>query len=178
MKIFVSLTALIFSLTFGFSAAKAAEPMGAGTNSCGYAMTVVPVPTPTTLAAFTGPTIIDAWTTNDLYNPYSEVYDFTSGQGLIAFVVEYYHVGGAIPEQWQRGWKCGNELAIVKTCNFKWTVILPPGTYLLINYFDPNQFPPGSFDWAAKVGNVVAGWPNIDTVRPWCSNIHPAQPLP
>lgn len=165
--------AVLLFLALLTAPAKAATPE-AGTNSCGYSMTVIPVDTPVTPAAYTGPTIIDTWTTNDpFYNPFNEVYDFTSGQGVIAFVVEYYHTGGPIPEQFSRGYKCGNELAIAKTCNFKWTIgYLPPGVYLLVNYFDPNMFPPGSYDWAAKVGNVVSGWPYIDSARPWCININ------
>ena len=148
-----------------------------GTNSCGYEMIVVPA----TGSATTGldainnqPAILDTWTTNDPFiNPYSEVYNFAAGQDTLAFVVRYYHTGGALPEQWARGWRCGDETRIIKTCNFKWTIgYMPPGEYLLINYFSPVDFKPGEYDWASKVGNVVFGWPNIEATRPWCFTIH------
>lgn len=146
-----------------------------GTNSCGYEMIVVPVEQPLYLpssAIPTQPAILDAWTTNDLNNPL-EVYDFTYGQDILAFVVKYSHIGGPLPEQWAKGWKCNTEIPL-KTCQFTWTIgYLPPGDYLLINYFNPVTYPSGNYDWAAKVGDVVFGWPNISKTRPECFVIHP-----
>lgn len=145
-----------------------------GNSSCGYIMKVIPVQrTPAMGGPLNAPAILDAWTTNDpLGNPYSEVYDFATGQDIMGFVVEYNHTGGFLPEQWAKGWICGTEIP-VKICNFKWTIgYLPPGVYLLINYFDPVEFPIGNYDWASKVGNVVFGWPNINASRPWCFKVH------
>ncbi len=144
-----------------------------GTSSCGYEMQVVPVEVSAIANIFDKPTIIDVWTTNDpLGNPYSEVYDFTVVQDTIAFVVEYFHTGGLLPEQWARGWNCGTD-KVVKTCHFEWTIgNLPAGVYLLINYFDPVEFPAGEYDWASKVGDVVFGWPNISDARPLCFTTH------
>ncbi|OHB70199.1 MAG: hypothetical protein A2W23_08075 [Planctomycetes bacterium RBG_16_43_13] len=148
----------------------------AGINSCGYEMMIVPLISgqASADAVQQQPAVTDAWTTNDPYaNPESEVYEFLNNQDTLAFVVKYSHAGGLIPEQWARGWQCGNEEKIVKTCNFKWTVgYLPSGDYLLINYFDPVQFKAGEYEWASKVGNVVFGWPNISSTRPWCMTIH------
>jgi hypothetical protein len=171
MKKFLTIAALLLFLTLYIQAFTFASD---GINSCGYEMDVIPVETPAIASIFDNPTIIDAWTTNDPFgNPYSEVYDFTIGQDTIAFVVEYFHTGGLLPEQWARGWNCGQEDQIVKTCYFKWTIgYLPAGVYLLINYFDPVEFPPGEYDWASKVGDVVFGWPNISATRPWCFTIH------
>jgi len=143
-----------------------------GVNSCGYEMMVVPVQIPAALEPATTPGIVDAWTTNDPFgNPWSEVYNFTAGQGLLGLVVEYNHAGGTIPEQASRGWICGDETQVAKTCRFKWTVPLPPGTYLLINFLDPVPLGNTEFDWAAKVGDVVFGWPDISATRPWCFSI-------
>ena len=165
MKKGILLIALIFLLSPG--TVLSAD----GTNSCGYEMVIIPAPAtiPTPNAAVDQPAILDAWTTNNPFgNPSSEEYSFTGGQDTLAFVVKYHHIGGPIPEQWNRGWRCGNETQPVKTCNFKWTAVLPIGDYLLINYFSPVDFRAGEYDWAAKVGNVVFGWPNIDATRPWC----------
>lgn len=105
--------------------------------------------------------------------PYTEVYDFTHGLDTIAFVVEYFHIGGLLPEQKAFGFNCGQEYPIIKTCYFQWTIgYLPPGVYLLINYFDPVEFPPGEYDWVSKVGDVIFGWPDINASRPWCFTIH------
>jgi hypothetical protein len=146
-----------------------------GVNSCGYEMIAVPAAAApgamSDIPPSPAPAILDAWTTNDPFvNPYNEVYQFTRGVDTLAFVVEYVHAGGAIPEQFARGWRCENETQINKTCRFKWTVgYLPPGTYLLINYMDPVKFGFGQYDWASKVGNVVFGWPDpASGSRPWC----------
>jgi hypothetical protein len=148
-----------------------------GESPCGYEMEVVPVGALTSDPGFgfenvsEGPAILEAWTTNDPYaNPYTEVYDFTYGQDTLAFVVEYDHTGGFLPQQWAAGWTCGTD-QLVKICRFDWTIgYLPPGTYLLINYFDPVMFK-GTYDWASKVGDVVFGWPDIDASRPECFTV-------
>lgn len=165
-------TIIMFNAGLSFSAQT--ESL-VGVNSCGYEMMIVSVPdTLSVTSTYDVPAIIDAWTTNDPYgNPYNEVYDFTMGVDVLAFVVEYYHTGGTLPEQWARGWVCGKEDRIMKTCRFKWTIsYLPPGTYLLINYQYPITFAPGSYDWAAKVGDVVFGWPNMSSIRPDCFTIY------
>jgi hypothetical protein len=144
-----------------------------GENNCGYEMMIVPVPgQEMTADVFDDPLIIDAWTTDDPFgNPFKEVYDFTVGEGNIAFVVEYFHTGGLLPRQFARGWTCGTDI-VRKTCRFDWTIgPVPPGIYLLINFFDPNPYPPGEYDWAAKVGDLFFGWPNIDELRPLCFTV-------
>jgi len=145
-----------------------------GTNTCGYEMMVVPVQTVASLGTATTPAILDAWTTNDPYmNPFAEVYDFARGVDTLAFVVYYRHTGGVIPDQYAKGWACRDEAVPLKTCRFNWTIgYLPPGDFLLINYFDPVQFPVGSYDWASKVGDVVFGWPDISSTRPSCFNVN------
>ncbi len=171
--IFLAVTLVVIMSDSG-PAFSGVQTDGDGTSPCGYDMVVLPADQPAGSAVFDGPTIIDAWTTNDPYgNPYTEVYDFTAGAEPIAFVVEYFHTGGLLPKQWARGWVCGDETQIVKTCTFDWTIgYLPEGVYLLINYFDPVEFRPGTYDWASKVGDVVFGWPDIDPSRPWCFTVN------
>ncbi len=177
MKKFISITALLMFLIFLLIGTAFSSD---GVSSCGHEMAIVPVEVttitnnnPVCTPLNDTPAINDAWTTNDPFgNPLNEVYDFTANQDTLAFVVEYYHTGGLIPEQWSRGWKCGSEIA-VRTCHFDWTIgCLPAGFYLLINYFDPVEFPAGEYDWASKVGDVVFGWPNMNESRPSCFRIH------
>lgn len=165
---------VLIAMMLVFTSASIGVAAGGGTNSCGYTMDIIPIAQQSSSIDMVLPdqaAILDAWTSNDPFNPNSEIYSFTRGQEPIAFVVKYHHVGGVVPEQWARGWTCGNESQIVKTCNFKWTASLPAGDYLLINYFNPVNFAPGEYDWAAKVGNVVYGWPNISASRPWCFSV-------
>ncbi|MBI5492874.1 MAG: hypothetical protein HY893_08085 [Deltaproteobacteria bacterium] len=151
----------------------AAMAQNVGVNSCGYTMEVIPATQGPAPAATDVPQILDAWTTNDPFvNPYSRVNDFTSGQGTLAFVVDYHHTGGTLPRQYNRAWSCGNEANILKTCSFRWTIpFLPAGDYLLVNYVAPVNLKPGSYDWAAKVGDVVFGWPDINASAPSCFTI-------
>jgi hypothetical protein len=170
MKKFTNIIALslflvlsVFSLAFS----------GDGINTCGYEMIVVPVQQASVMYdTLNTPAILDTWTTNNPFvSPPPEVYDFTTGQDTIGYVVQYNHIGGPLPEQWAKGWKCGTDIP-VKTCKFAWTIgYLPPGVYLLINYFDPVTYPPGSYDWASKVGDEVKGWPDM-SARPDCFTVH------
>jgi hypothetical protein len=113
------------------------------------------------------PAILDAWTT--LYpfsDPDIESYTFQKDADTLAFVVRYLHVGGQIPVQYGRAYLCGESSGSKKDCVFPWTIAAPPGEYLLINYYAECRFNAGVFDWAAKVGDVVFGYPDPSHNRP------------
>jgi hypothetical protein len=120
------------------------------------------------------PEIKDAWTTNDPFgDPFEKVYDFTIGTDTLALVTMYYHCGGFIPRQYARGYTCNTLEKVLMTCIYDWTVgPLPLGTYLLINFYDPVEFKAGIYDWATKVGDVIYGYPNVNTVPPECFTLH------
>ncbi|MBU4287984.1 MAG: hypothetical protein KKH84_09340 [Proteobacteria bacterium] len=121
-----------------------------------------------------GPQIIDAWTTNDPFgNPYVRANDFTIGSDILAFVTLYHHIGGFIPLQYIRAYTCDIEEDVLKTCRYDWTVgPLPEGIYLLINYYNPVEFPAHIFDWAVKVGDLIFGYPDQAAVPPGCVTLH------
>lgn len=128
---------------------------------------IIQVPAPAT--PVTTPAIIDAWTTNDINNPYNEVYIFNNNVDTLAFVTEYSHTGGNIPQQTSVSFTPGTKNILTK-CVYNWTMPLPPGTYLLINYFSAVSInkPSTTRDWAAKVGNATIGWPDqANNLRPW-----------
>jgi hypothetical protein len=121
------------------------------------------------------PKILDAWTTKYPYSsPGEECYEFVRHVDTLAFVVEYYHIGGQIPYQYGQAYDCGDDES-KKVCIFPWTVSAPPGIYWLINYYDDCHFNEGNFDWAAKVGNVVFGYPDPYYKRPLCFKIIEAE---
>lgn len=107
------------------------------------------------------PNILDAWTTNDLNNPYKEVYEFNKSVDTLAFVTDYFHAGGIIPQQYIGAFYPGTSKIVAK-CRYDWTIPLPPGEYLLINYYPKIMMPPVGLDWASKVGEVTFGYPDFN----------------
>jgi len=124
--------------------------------------------------AFACPEIVDVWTTNDPFgDPFTRVNDFTIGSDILALVTLYYHCGGLIPRQYARAYTCDPEEQALKTCRYDWSIgPLPEGLYLLINYYDPVEFPPGNYDFAVKVGDLVYGYPDPSEVPPDCFALH------
>ncbi len=118
------------------------------------------------------PAILDAWTTNlPFENPWKEVYTFKQWEDTLAFVTFYSHAGGRFPKQLYKGYLCGEDI-LRKACMFNWTIELPPGTYLLINWYGPwTKFPVGNYDWATRVGDVIFGSPKPYETRPLCFEV-------
>ena len=109
------------------------------------------------------PKIIDAWTTNDPFGaPRVRVNEFIFGSDILAFVIEYDHCGGDIPQQYVQAFTCDSAARVLKTCVYEGYHEPDPGNYLLINYYDPVEFQPGTFDWAAKVGDSVFALPKFN----------------
>jgi len=117
------------------------------------------------------PEILDAWTTKYPFgNPEDECYTFVKDTDTLGFVVEYLHPGGQIPKQYGQCYDCGDDEG-KKNCLFPWSATVPPGVYLLVNYYEVCKFNPGNFDWAAKVGAITFGYPNPAAKRPLCFEI-------
>ena len=172
-KIATTITLFIFCILISSPLAFPQAVGDSGFNSCGYEMIIIPIDSPPNGSVLTQPTILDAWTTDDPYgDPFKEVYQFSANQDTLAFVVQYYHTGGRIPQQFARAWRCNTEEK-AKDCRFNWTVDAEEGIYLLINYFERVPFKTGKYDWAVKVGALVFGWPNQDMTRPLCFEINP-----
>ncbi len=130
-------------------------------GACGN-QTIIPVSSPAKVS-LQAPNILDAWTTNDLNNPFKEVYEFNNGVDTLAFVTDYFHAGGLIPQQYIGAFYPGTSKIVAK-CRYDWTIILPPGEYLLINYYPKIMIasPPVRLDWAGKVGEVTFGYPDLN----------------
>lgn len=124
----------------------------------------IPVPG---IAPQAQPGIIDAWTTNNLSDPFTEVYTFKNNVDTLAFVTEYSHSGGVIPQQKSVSFIPETKTIFTK-CVYDWTAYSPPGTYLLINYYPViSVVHSRTLDWAGSVGDSTIGWPDLtNDLRP------------
>jgi hypothetical protein len=116
------------------------------------------------------PQVLDAWTTNDINNPFTEVYEFNNGTDTLALVTYYSHEGGIIPQQTSASFYTGTK-NIFSNCKYNWGIPLPPGEYLLINYYPAVTVgqTPKNLDWGIKVGDSPAfGYPDTQNIlRPF-----------
>ncbi len=183
MKAFGSVSLVLLMALAGCSMQRSEEnPTGTEDWSGGYSGTFIDpdspcasyfnIPVKPVATPLDEPAILDAWTTSTPYSdPWLEIYGFEQGVDTLAFVTKYYHTGGQIPEQISNAFNCGGEY-LRKVCIYPWTMKLPPGEYLLINWYEPERvFPSGDYDWATRVGAVVFGYPNPQNKRPLCFDI-------